>query len=292
MKEIKQQRYSINDFNNQFPNDDACLEWLKNIRYPDGIHCSKCNKITSHYKVTGRPCYVCDICGHHVYPMAGTILEKSATSIRLWFYAIFIMSNTRCGVSAKELQRQLRVTYKTAWRMFKQIRSMLNEDIMTLLNEVEIDETYVGGKHHGKRGRGSENKTPVFGMTERKGDVIAMVVPDVKSKTIIPAIKEKVLSKSIIYTDEFPTYNQLPRLGYQHKRVHHAQKIYVAGEAHTNTIEGFWSLVKRGISGANHAISAKYLQGYLNAYAFRWNHRSDDSPMFLQMLSRLSSLKV
>ncbi|MFZ3106732.1 MAG: IS1595 family transposase, partial [Candidatus Hydromicrobium sp.] len=102
--------------------------------------------------VSGRTSYACDFCGNHVYPMAGTILEKSTTSLKDWFYAIFLMANTRCGISAKQLERELGVTYKTAWRMFKQIRLMMNEDIMNLLNEVEVDETYIGGKHKGKRG--------------------------------------------------------------------------------------------------------------------------------------------
>lgn len=284
---MKQQHYSIRDFEQQFPSDDACLEWLMNTKYPNGVFCQKCQKVVKHHGVKGRTAFACDRCGTHVFPMVGTILEKSATPIRLWFHAMYIMSATRCGVSAKELQRQLGVTYKTAWRMFKQIRLMLNEDIMALLQEVEVDETYIGGKHRGKRGRGAAGKSKVLGMVQRKGSIIAVVVPDVKTKTLIPVVKAKVLPKSMIYTDELPSYNKLPSLGYQHKRVHHASKVYVTGSAHTNTIEGFWSLVKRGINGANHAVSAKYLQGYLNAYAYRWNHRNDEKPMFISILSRL-----
>lgn len=284
---MKQQRYSKNDFDNRFPNDDACLEWLKNRRWPDGVYCEKCKRITKHYRVTNRSAYACEFCGTHVFPMQGTILEHSSTSLRTWFHAMFLMANTRCGISAKQLQRETGVTYKTAWRMFKQIRSMLDNDVMSLLQEIEIDETYIGGRRHGKRGRGAEAKTPAFGMAERNGNIIAMVVPDVKSKTLIPIIKEKVLEKSTIYSDEFPTYDSLHKLGYSHKRVHHASKVYVVGDAHTNTIEGFWSLVKRGLSGTNHAVSAKYLQGYINSYAFRWNRRNNIEPMFLQVLSRL-----
>lgn len=144
------EKYTINNFLNQFPDDSACLEWLKNKRYLNGIYCEKCKKVTKHYRVKKRTCYACNFCGSHVYPMAGTILEKSTTSLRQWFYAIFLMANTRCGISAKQLQQELGVTYKTAWRMFKQIRKMMNEDIMNLLNEVEVDETYVGGKYRAK----------------------------------------------------------------------------------------------------------------------------------------------
>jgi len=286
-------KYTIKDFENDFPTNEACLEWLKNKKWPNGVFCEKCQRVTNHYKVTNRSVYACQFCGNHISPMAGTILEHSSTSLKTWFHAMFLMANTRCGISAKQLQRDTGVTYKTAWRMFNNIRSMLNEDIMALLEEVEVDETYIGGKRHGKRGRGAEGKSKVLGMAQRNGNVIAVVVPNVKASTLIPAIKEKILPRSIIYTDELPSYNTLPKLGYKHKRVHHASKVYVTGTAHTNTIEGFWSLVKRGISGVNHAVSAKYLQSYLNSYAFRWNHRNDDNPMFLQVLSRLvPSLKA
>lgn len=205
------------------------------------------------------------------------------------------MGTTRTGISAKQLQREIGVTYKTAWRMFQQIRSMLDEDVMSLLGEIEIDESYFGGKdinrHESKRshtrGRGAGGKTPVFGMVQRKGKVVAQVVPNLEAMTVLPKVREKVLPRSIVYSDEFAVYDRLPRMGYQHKRVHHAAKVYVSGTAHTNTIEGFWSLVKRGISGVNHAVSAKYLQGYVNSYSFRWNHRDDATPMFVQILRRL-----
>jgi len=279
--------YTIRDFSRDFPNDDACLEWLKNNRWPDGIYCKKCQRITKHHKVSKRSAYSCDFCGNHVYPMAGTILEHSATPLRLWFHAMFLMASTRCGISAKQLQRELGVTYKTAWRMFTQIRSMLDEDIMSLLQEVEVDETYIGGRRRGKRGRGAGGKTPVFGMAQRNGNVIAVIVPNVQAKTVVPIIKEKVLPSSTVYTDEYQIYDSLRKHGYKHKRVHHQSKVYVLGDAHTNTIEGFWSLVKRGIDGIHHAVSAKYLQDYINSYSFRWNHRDDEQPMFLQILSRL-----
>ena len=115
-------KYTIAQFNKQFPDDKACLEWIMLHKYPDGIFCSFCGKVTKHYKIASRQSYACDLCGHHVHPMVGTIFEKSTTPLRLWFYAMFLMSATRCGVSAKQLQRELGVTYKTAWRMFYQIR--------------------------------------------------------------------------------------------------------------------------------------------------------------------------
>jgi transposase-like protein len=219
--------------------------------------------------------------------MVGTIMEKSATPLKLWFYAMYLMASTRCGISAKQLERELGVTYKTAWRIFKQIRSMLTDNVVLEGSSVEADETYIGGRRHGKRGRGAEGKTPVFGIAQRQGKVIAKVVPDVQANTLLPIIKERVLQKSIVYTDELPSYDRLPALGYKHKRIHHASKVYVMGDIHTNTIDGFWSLVKRGISGVNHAVSAKYLPNYLNEYAFRYNRRDGEEPMFEAFLSQL-----
>jgi len=288
-------RYTLKDFNVQFPTDESCLEWLKNSRWPNGITCAKCQRVTKHYKVTGRQVYACDMCGSHVSPMAGTILEKTSTPLRYWFYAMFLMASTRCGISAKQLERELGVTYKTAWRIFKQIRSMLTEDVVLEGSSVEVDETYVGGKDKnrhaykrtGKRGRGAGGKTVVFGMVERQGRVIAQVVSDVQAATLLPVIREKVLDRSTVYSDEMPSYDGLPKLGYQHRRIHHASKVYVMGDVHTNTIEGFWSLVKRGISGVNHAVSEKYLQSYLNEYAFRYNRREQEEPMFTAFLKQL-----
>ena len=139
-------RYTINDFNRQFPNDEACLEYLKDERYPDGIaHCEKCEQERKHHRVTGRPAYACDYCGSMISPMAGTIFEHSSTSLRLWFYAMYLMASTRCGISAKQIQRETGVTYKTAWRMFRQIRSLLSEPDMRLEgSSVEVDEKYMG----------------------------------------------------------------------------------------------------------------------------------------------------
>jgi transposase-like protein len=200
---------------------------------------------------------------------------------------MYWMSTTRSGRSAKELQRITGVTYKTAWRMFKQIRSLLGEDTTGLKNEIEVDETYIGGKRHGTRGRGAAGKTPVVGVVERKGKVIATVTTDTTSNTIYPIISQNVALNSTVYTDEYPVYNRVAKLGYKHLRVNHSAKLYVDGSAHTNTIEGFWSLVKRGIDGVYHAVSPKYLQSYVNEYSFRYNHRKSETPMFQLMLRQI-----
>ncbi|MFC1982103.1 IS1595 family transposase [Chloroflexota bacterium] len=285
---VEMKKYTTKDFDREFPTDEACLEWIKNHRWSNGIECPKCNRVTKHHKVTGRPCYECDYCGHQVYPTAGTIFNKSATPLRVWFEVIYRMASTRCGISAKQIEREMGVTYKTAWRMFHQVRSLLGEDIASLDGEVEVDETYIGGKRKGKRGRGAEGKSKVVGAVQRGGKIVAQVVPNVKRNTLVPFMAKKVSRNATLFTDEFPTYDTMARFGYNHKRIDHHSKVYVRGNIHTNSIEGFWSLVKRGISGVYHSVSPQYLQLYLNEYAFRYNHRKADAPMFKIFLSRIS----
>lgn len=280
-------KYTTSDFDKEYPNDDACLEWIKNSLWPDGILCPECEKVTKHHHVTGRQCYACDYCGHQVHPLADTIFRKSATPLRVWFQVIYRMSSTRCGISAKQIQRETGVTYKTAWRMFKQIRSLLGENTTPLTGEVEIDETYVGGTRHGKRGRGAEGKAKVLGAVQRNGKVVAKVVPDVRRHTLVPFMANKVDRNAILYTDEFPTYDHMARIGYTHLRINHHDKEYVRGNVHTNSIEGFWSLIKRGIGGVYHSVSPDYLQSYINEYSFRYNHRKDETPMFKSILGQI-----
>jgi transposase-like protein len=201
------------------------------------------------------------------------------------------MSSTRTGISAKQLQRELGVTYKTAWRIFTLIRKLMSEGVNPLTGQVEVDETYIGGKHSGTQGRGASGKSVVMGMVERKGNAITQIVPDVKSKTLLPIIERGVAkeNKTVVYTDEFPSYHNLEKLGYAHEIVQHAAKQYVYGKAHVNTVESLWSTIKRGIDGVNHSVSPLHLQSYLDSYLFRYNHRKDEQPMFLSLLNRVAS---
>jgi transposase-like protein len=291
----KHLRYTINDFNAQFPDDDSCLEHLKEQRYPAGMAmCEKCGIERKHHRVTGRPAYACDYCGSMISPMAGTIFEKSSTSLRLWFYAMYLMSSTRCGISAKQIQRETGVTYKTAWRMFRQIRSLLSDSDMQLEGEaVEMDETYFGGKRKGYRGRpgsGDKKKSPIVGIVERrggKGRIIAKATPNVTAETLTGMVKEYVLPASTVFTDDFSGYDRLKGHGFTHHRINHSAKIWVMGDIHTNTIEGFWSLVKRGIGGVYHQVSQKYLQSYLDEYSFRYNRREQGNLIFSSVLERV-----
>jgi len=148
-------KYTITQFDQEFPNDDACLEWLRNYLYPKKIDCPICDKPTKHHRIKTKKVYGCDYCGHQISPTKGTIFEHSPTPLKLWFYAIYLMSATRCGISAKQIQRETGVTYKTAWRMFNQIRSLLQEEHEPTTGEFEVDETYIGASKPGKRGRGA-----------------------------------------------------------------------------------------------------------------------------------------
>jgi transposase len=290
-------RYTRSQFDREFPTDDACLEQIKEQRFPGGVAvCQKCEGPRKHYRVAGRTAYACATCGNHIYPLAGTIFEKSTTSLRVWFQAMYLMGSTRCGISAKQIQRETGVTYKTAWRMFRQIRSLLSEPDMQLEGStVEVDEMYYGGKRKGGQGRpmrGDKNaKTTVLGVVERKGRVIARTASDVTGKTLHGFVKEYVLPKSTVFTDEFASYQGLERIDgmdYQHRRINHSANVYVMGDVHTNTIEGFWSLVKRGIGGVYHSVSQKYLQTYLNEYSFRYNRRDCGNLIFPAILARVS----
>jgi len=301
---------SLMEFMRDYPDDAACLEWLWRERCSeDGTHadCPKCKREGVVFKRYGtsqrRQSWTCTGCGHHVHPTAGTIFHKSSTSLHLWFYAFYLMTSTRCGISAKHLERELGVNYKTAWRILNKVRNVLMEsDDEPLSGDVEADETAWGGrprlgdvaKYHdggddlssaGGRWK-ADNKLTVFGMVERGGRVKAQVVDDRTAATLQGCVVEHVLPQSTIFTDEWPSYSGLSRTYRGHYRIRHSEKVYVSGNVHTQTIEGFFSNLKRGISGTYHAVSRKWLQGYLNEYAWRYNHRDDSRSQFESLLLR------
>src|SRR6266851_10258310 len=212
----KAQKYTLSQFATDFPDDDACLDYIMEQRHSGNVAtCAKCKEERKHYRIAGRKVYGCDRCGTQISPLAGTIFEKSSTPLKLWFHAMFQMGSTKCGISAKQIQRETGVTYKTAWRMFKQIRSLMSEEISLEGEAVEMDETYCGGKRKGKRGRppaGDLKKTPVVGIVERKGCVVARVTKDAKRETLHGMVKEYILPKSTVYTDELSAYDGIDKL--------------------------------------------------------------------------------
>ena len=202
---------TLQQFHKQFPNDDACLEHIMKTRHGLENTCKKCGAVTKYSRVASQRAYACQWCGWHTYPCVGTPFEDSRTALHLWFYALYLFSTSRHGVPAKELERQLGVTYKCG-RMGHQIRKyMAKVDGETPLSgTVEVDETYIGGKTKGgKRGRGAANKTVVFGMLQKDGDVMTRVVPDVKRKTLQPIIEANIEKGSVIHSDELRTYANL-----------------------------------------------------------------------------------
>ena len=279
---------TVTDFFRQFPDDDACLEHLWNVRFGNEVECEKCGKVGKFYRLRKEPAYSCPRCGHHIHPMVGTPFAKSRTPLQKWFYAMYMFTTTRHGVAAKELQRQLGVTYKTAWRMGHELRKYMAEvDGETPLSgDIEADETYVGGRTTGgKRGRGAPNKTVVFGMLERDGEVMANVVPNVRKKTLQPIIKENVVKDSTVHTDELKSYSGLSKAGFEHETVNHGAGQYVDGDSHVNGIEGFWARLKLSIRGTHVHVSRKHLQTYVKEFEYRYNMRQNPGRMFDRLLA-------
>lgn len=265
-------KYSILDFQKEFPTDDVCLEYIFNKKYPNR---------KSWYRVVGRKAYA-NAEGKHVHPLKGTIFEKSDTSLVKWFYAIFLFSVSKNGVSAKELERQLKVTYKTAWRIGKQIRRLMESDRRKLNGVVEADETYIGGYRKG--GVGGKGKTPIIGIVQRGGSVKAKVSAR-ETHLILNHMKENVEKGTSVFTDQFGVYKKALKLGYAHESINHWKKEFARNEVHTNTIEGFWSQLKRSIRGTYHSVSPKHLQTYVDEFAFRYNYRN--FPLFQAVMARI-----
>jgi transposase-like protein len=286
----KKEKASITfrEFITLYPTDEACLEHLFNVRFGQGHLCPKCNKKSKWFRFEAERAYACQWCGHHLHPTAGTLFEDTRTPLQSWFYAFYLFTTSRHGVPAKELERQLGVTYKTAWRMADLIRKHMAEidDEWPLWGDVEADETYIGGQRPGVRGRGAANKTIVFGMLQRKGQVMTKVVPDCKRKTLEPIIEENVLDGSTIHTDELRSYKGLGKKGYTHKTVNHGVKEYVLRDTHVNGMENFWKHLKGGIRGTHIHVSKKHLPKYAKEFEYRFNSREHPAEMFPALVSQ------
>lgn len=286
---MKQHLITIKEFQEKFPDDATCLLHLFNQEFPHP-KCDKCGKVGQFSQNLNRACFSCSCGQSHIYPKCGTIFEKSSTSLHDWFYAIFLMSVSRNGVAARELQRHIGVTLKTAWRMQVKIKEMMQELPPYMSGEVEADETYVGGKRKGRRGRGAAGKTVVFGKLERGTKrVSASIVPNVKAATLLPHFTDSVAKGTKLITDELRSYRKIASIvQMDHDTVNHGAGQYVKDLTHTNTIENFWGQLKRSLDGTHHVVSPKYLHLYVSEFAFRYNHRLVPVPMFDLLLSRVS----
>ncbi len=271
------EKFTILDFLKRYPDDNACLDEIFKLRYGSVGGCMKCGVAgAKYYRVKKRMCYDCGECGHQVYPLAGTVMHGTKTKLTLWFFAVYLFSTSKNGVSAKELQRQLGVAYKTAWKMGHLIRILMGDNRMPLSGIVQIDETLFGGKAKGKRGWAAEKKTCLFGMIERGGRVKVLAVPNRQQQILLPIIGNNIIVGSTVHTDEYKGYGCLSDLGYNHQRVVHSKyqwKDWKTG-CHTNNIEGYWSNLKKSVFGTHTYVSPKYLQNYLNEFGFRHNNRN------------------
>jgi transposase len=278
---IKYMRYTFKDFKAEYPDDEACLKAVLENRY--GETCPRCGTVgVKWHPVKGRKTFVCSECDKHISPLADTIFRKSETSLWNWFYAIYLFSVSKNGVSAKELERHLGVTYKTAWRMAKQIRLLMQQEADLLTGTVEIDETYIGGRR--KQFHARDNKIAVVGMVENQGSIKAITMKKATAGEILPYMNENIDPLAIIHTDESSLYARVKDYFIIHNTVDHGLTYVGKDGTHTNTIEGFWSQLKRSINGTYHCVSPKYLQSYVNEFSYRYNYRG--VPVFPLLIER------
>jgi transposase len=282
---VKNNKYGLLQFRNDFATEGQCLKVIF-----DANHSYKCSCGGQYAPLKGRRQYQCSKCRFQIAPTAGTIFHKSDTPLTLWFLAIFYFSTAKSGLSAKQLQRLLGVTYKTAWRMLKLIREALPQDTDMLDGIVETDQAYIGGRYRSgennkDQGKAIAAKSIVLGAVERGGRMRAKV--DNTGATAFGVhrfLKENVSPTATLMTDKSPNYR---KAGYVRFAVNHSKKQYVLGRNHVNTLETFWSHVKRSITGTHKVVSKKHLQGYLDGFVFHYNNRHNDSERFSSLLDAL-----
>ena len=281
---------TLRKFQDRFPTEASCLEHLKLTRFGERHECEGCGKDAQFYRVQKRRSYACEHCGHQIYPTAGTPFHRTRTSLRDWFYVMFLFCTTRNGVAAKEVERQIGVTYKTAWRMCHEIRKYMaivdgDEPMGGPFKTVEVDETFLGG--YDKGGFGGKGKTIVLGIQERGGNVTTRIVKDRKTVTLLPHILANVKPHSEVHTDELHGYREISMWnGYWHKTVNHSKGEYVCRDTGTsvNSIEGFWAQLKRSINGTHIHVSQKHLSKYLGEFEFRHNRRHRPETMISELM--------
>jgi transposase-like protein len=284
------------EFLKKFPSEMSIIDYFIKIKYPQGVKCNYCGSEKVYHRSKEYKVYDCNGCGKDFSVFKDTIFEHTSTDLQKWFYAIHLFLNAKKGISAKQLQREIGVTYKCAWRMLKQIRMAMEDKTNEELYEtiVEIDETYIGGKPRNrnnknddkkggglKRGRGT-NKIPVVGIINREEKKIFAKVALANSKgqkltckQLVGILNQICKGNNVVISDEFHGYDRLRYTDYIHLKIDHT-KMFVDGDIHTNTVESFWAIVKRAIYGIYHKVSVKYLQQYINEFSFRYNHRDID----------------
>lgn len=268
----------------KFPKQSDCIKHLEEVKWNGKPVCPYCFSANQTPR-KGTQRYQCNNCNTSFSVTVATIFHKTHLDLQKWFLAVSLVLNAKKGYSARQLGRDIEVTKDTAWRMFMQIRKAFIEQPELMEGIIEADETYIGGKNknrhadkktQGGQGRGGEDKTPVIGLLQRNGKVRAKKAKDVSMKTLNTFINANVKKGETVSTDEWGGYNKVSEK-FKHLIVAHGQGQYVVGEAHTNSLEGFWSLFKRGIVGQYHQISAKHLDKYVDEFCFRYNNRKNTS---------------
>ncbi len=285
--------FSVREFFKRFPDDEACLQHIFDVRFGERHVCRACGVESTFHRMSDRRAWACAACGDHVYPTAGTVFQDTRTPLQVWFYAIYLFVTTRHGVSGKELQRQLGVTYKTAWRIGHKIREQMDKsDFRGLLSgEVEADEAYIGGRQRGQRGRSLNGKTVVAGIKERGGAIMAKAVPDASKGSLRPFIMDNVEKGSHVSTDEWSAYKLLVKEGYRHGTVNHSQEEWARYDqfegvtVSTNGVENFWRLFKHSVRSTHISISPQHMDKYLREFTFRQNHASEVNRMFDRLIA-------
>ncbi|NNC71303.1 MAG: IS1595 family transposase [Sphingomonadaceae bacterium] len=282
---------TLRQFQDRFPTEESCLEHLMRTRYGESHDCEKCGKEAKFYRVKERRSHACEWCGHQVYPTADTPFHRTRTSLRDWFYVMFLFCSSRHGVAAKEVERQIGVTYKTAWRMCHEIRKYMaevdgNDPIGGGGDIVEIDETLIGGSVKGKGQGYKANKTCVVGLYERGGELVLRTTARRDKAAMRGIIQEHVLPGTHITTDEFGGYKDLDQCGFTHSKVNHRAGVYATPEgAGVNSLEGLWAALKRGINGTHIHVSGKHLSKYLGEFEYRHNMRHAPHLMLDRMMA-------
>lgn len=283
-----------------FSDKKICIDYFTKIRWNGNVTCPHCSNDKVYELKGANKCYKCAKCRKQFSAIKGTIFENSPISLQKWFVAVYILTSHKKGISSIQLAKDLGVTQKTAWFMAQRIRFALKTKSFNVPMQtvVECDETYIGGKNKNRhadkkveqsQGRSHKDKTPVFGLVERNGRVVAMTVKDVKKKTLQTIIEDNVSKDASLMTDEWKAYKGLNKK-YNHSIIKHGQGEYVVNDCHTNTIEGFWSLLKRGIVGIYHQVSSKHLDKYVDEFEFRYNTKNmTEFDRFENMLSLSSS---
>lgn len=296
-------KYTITEFRAEFANDDVCLDKIFKLRFAKMPCCPQCSQETTFKRVKGRRAYQCSDkdCQYQLYPTAGTVFEKTRTPLSSMFYIIYLMTSTRNGVAAKEIERQLGVTYKCAHAIGHRIRLLMAQSSELLSGIVEADELFIGGAakfmHKAKRdklnenGTGTINKTPVLAVLQRGGEIRTRVLNhsrDANMTTMVPMIRDNVKIGSTLMTDGHGAYRALAG-DYKHQVVAHERDEYVKGITHTNTIEGFFSQIKRTIKGTHIHVSRKHMQKYLDECTFRYVNRGHGQEMFYLILGKIAA---